>query len=62
MNRFVESQKISLLLAIMVYLVGVFLIQEYQLQLGTKKKFAEIALLVLLMLIILMGTAVSGKP
>ena len=61
MSSVVESQKISLVLALIVYLVGVLLIQKYQSQLGTKKKFAEIALLVILTLIILVGAAVSGK-
>jgi positive regulator of sigma E activity len=61
MSSVVESQKISLVLALIVYLVGVLLIQKYQPQLGTKKKFAEIALLVILTLIILVGAAVSGK-
>ncbi|MEJ2532445.1 MAG: hypothetical protein P8Y92_11650 [Halioglobus sp.] len=61
MSSFAESQKIAFVLALVVYLIGIFLIQKYQRQLGTAKKFAEIALLVLLVAIMLIGTAVSGK-
>ena len=61
MSSFDESQKIAFVLALVVYVIGIFLIQKYQPQLGTTKKFAEIALLVLLITIMLIGTAVSGK-
>lgn len=61
MNGFDEGQKIAVIVAIVLYLIGTFLIEKFEPRLGARKKYADIALLVLLMVIVILGDIISGK-